>query len=47
FCWKYCPDDAIEFDPQGYPVLRAQYCKGCGICAAECPPKVIDMVAEG
>jgi 2-oxoacid:acceptor oxidoreductase gamma subunit (pyruvate/2-ketoisovalerate family)/2-oxoacid:acceptor oxidoreductase delta subunit (pyruvate/2-ketoisovalerate family) len=46
FCWKYCPDDAIEFDAQGYPVLRLQYCKGCGICATECPPHVIEMVSE-
>ncbi|MEE9585652.1 MAG: 4Fe-4S binding protein [Nitrososphaerales archaeon] len=22
------------------------HCKGCGICAAECPTKVIDMVRE-
>ncbi len=46
FCWKFCPDDAIEFDARGYPVLRLAYCKGCGICAAECPPKTIEMVAE-
>jgi pyruvate ferredoxin oxidoreductase gamma subunit len=46
FCWKFCPDDAIEFDPQGFPRLRLEYCKGCGICAAECPPKTIEMVAE-
>ncbi len=46
FCWKFCPDDAIEFDPVGFPVIRADYCKGCGICAAECPPKAIEMRAE-
>jgi len=46
FCWKYCPDDAIEFDAKGYPVIRWQYCKGCGICAAECPPHTITMVPE-
>ena len=46
FCWKFCPDDAIEFDAQGFPVLRLDYCKGCGICAEECPPKAIEMVAE-
>ncbi len=45
FCWKFCPDAAIEFDANGYPVLRLAYCKGCGICAAECPPKTIEMVA--
>ena len=46
FCWKFCPDDAIEFEAQGYPVIRADYCKGCGICAQECPPHAIAMVAE-
>ncbi|MGP8074189.1 MAG: 2-oxoacid:acceptor oxidoreductase family protein [Thermoplasmata archaeon] len=46
FCWKFCPDDAIAFDDVGFPVLRAMYCKGCGICAEECPPHVIEMVAE-
>jgi pyruvate ferredoxin oxidoreductase delta subunit len=23
-----------------------KYCKGCGICAEECPLKVIEMVEE-
>ncbi|MEM2541039.1 MAG: 4Fe-4S binding protein, partial [Candidatus Methanomethylicia archaeon] len=23
------------------------YCKGCGICANECPAKAIEMVLEG
>ncbi len=46
FCWKFCPDDAIEFDSVGYPRIKLDYCKGCGICAAECPPQVIEMVAE-
>jgi 2-oxoacid:acceptor oxidoreductase gamma subunit (pyruvate/2-ketoisovalerate family)/2-oxoacid:acceptor oxidoreductase delta subunit (pyruvate/2-ketoisovalerate family) len=44
FCWKYCPDDAIEFDARGFPVIRLDYCKGCGICATECPPHTIEMV---
>jgi pyruvate ferredoxin oxidoreductase gamma subunit len=47
FCWKFCPDDAIEFDANGFPVVRLDYCKGCGICAEECPPRTIEMVAEG
>ena len=46
FCWKFCPDDAIEFDAKGFPKVKLDYCKGCGICAAECPPKTIEMVAE-
>ncbi len=47
FCWKFCPDNAIDFDAHGYPVIRLEYCKGCGICAEECPPRTIEMVAEG
>lgn len=47
FCWKFCPDDAIELDAGGFPRVREAYCKGCGICAAECPPRTIEMAAEG
>ena len=46
FCWKFCPDDAIEFDAQGFPVIVLETCKGCGICAEVCPPKTIAMVAQ-
>jgi len=46
FCWKYCPDDAIEFDARGFPVIVLDTCKGCGICADVCPPKTIAMVAK-
>ncbi len=45
-CWKFCPDDAIGFDGDGYPVVRLDYCKGCAICAEECKPKAIVMVKE-
>ena len=45
-CWKYCPDDAISFDGEGYPVLELAYCKGCGICAEECRPAALRMVPE-
>jgi pyruvate ferredoxin oxidoreductase gamma subunit len=46
FCWKFCPDDAFEFDERGFPVVREDYCKGCGICAVECPPHAIGMMEE-
>jgi len=46
-CWKFCPDVAIIFDGSGYPVVRDDLCKGCGICAEVCVPKAIAMVREG
>jgi pyruvate ferredoxin oxidoreductase delta subunit len=43
-CWVYCPDVCIS---QGAgPVIDLTYCKGCGICAEECPADAIDMVPE-
>jgi 2-oxoacid:acceptor oxidoreductase delta subunit (pyruvate/2-ketoisovalerate family) len=45
-CWLYCPDMAVVVKDGGYEV-DYDYCKGCGICAEECPRRVIDMVPEG
>jgi len=44
-CWIYCPDMAIM---RGEKVVEINYdfCKGCGICAAECPVKAIIMEEE-
>ncbi len=60
FCWMYCPDMSvkvkIEKDNKGEDkAVRAEfdydYCKGCGICALECPgkkgKKAIVMEEEG
>jgi pyruvate ferredoxin oxidoreductase delta subunit len=46
-CYIFCPDAAIERNEQGYFLPNLYYCKGCGICAHECPVKCIDMVPEG
>lgn len=43
-CWLYCPDGVISKDLE--PQIQMEYCKGCGICAEECPTNAIDMVAE-
>jgi len=44
-CWMYCPEAAmIQGSP---PIIDYDYCKGCGICALECPAKAIDMDEEG
>jgi pyruvate ferredoxin oxidoreductase delta subunit len=43
-CWVYCPDGCIA---QGVgPVIDLVYCKGCGICAQECPAGAIEMQPE-
>jgi pyruvate ferredoxin oxidoreductase delta subunit len=38
----YCPDNAIDTDLN----VDLVFCKGCGICANECPKKAIAMVRE-
>jgi pyruvate ferredoxin oxidoreductase delta subunit len=43
-CWLYCPDGLISRD---FPLeIDLEYCKGCGICAEECPRHAITMVHE-
>jgi 2-oxoacid:acceptor oxidoreductase delta subunit (pyruvate/2-ketoisovalerate family) len=46
-CFGVCPDNAvIKLGPsQGYE-FDFDFCKGCGICAQECPCGAIDMVPE-
>jgi pyruvate ferredoxin oxidoreductase delta subunit len=43
-CWVYCPDAC--FTRGAPPAVDLTYCKGCGICAQECPTAAIRMVAE-
>ena len=43
-CHYFCPEGAILMKDDGYPEVRNNYCKGCGICAEECPVKCIVMV---
>jgi 2-oxoacid:acceptor oxidoreductase delta subunit (pyruvate/2-ketoisovalerate family) len=46
-CYGVCPDNAvIKLGPGKSFAFNYDYCKGCGICAAECPCGAIDMVAE-
>lgn len=44
-CWMYCPESTISRTIP--PKIDYDYCKGCGICANECPHKAIVMEEEG
>jgi 2-oxoacid:acceptor oxidoreductase delta subunit (pyruvate/2-ketoisovalerate family) len=46
-CYGVCPDNAvIKLGPGKRFAINYDYCKGCGVCAAECPCGAIRMVAE-
>jgi len=48
-CYGVCPDNAvIKLDGGGAYAyaIDLDYCKGCGICAAECPAGAIAMAPE-
>ena len=47
-CFVFCSDMAVAKEPDSelhYSVLK-QYCKGCGLCAVECPRGCIIMIQE-
>lgn len=48
FCWVYCPDASILVKDGKVVGINYLHCKGCGICAAECPKRVqaITMIKE-
>ncbi|HYD50987.1 MAG TPA: FAD-dependent oxidoreductase [Gemmatimonadaceae bacterium] len=45
-CMLYCADVAISRDPAGRFAIDLDHCKGCGVCAAECPRGAIMMSLE-
>lgn len=47
-CWLYCPEGTIKRvgDDKMSVEVCYEYCKGCGVCANECPVKAIEMVLE-
>ena len=45
-CSSFCPDSAINTDPDGTPRIDYDHCKGCMICVAQCPPHAIAAIPE-
>ena len=46
-CYGVCPDNAvIKLGPGKRFQFNYDYCKGCGVCAQECPCGAIKMVPE-
>jgi NADPH-dependent glutamate synthase beta subunit-like oxidoreductase len=46
-CYGMCPDNAVvKLGPGKGFAIDLDHCKGCGICAAECPAGAIAMVEE-
>ncbi|MFQ6064567.1 MAG: 4Fe-4S binding protein [Candidatus Bathyarchaeia archaeon] len=45
-CWVFCPEGCIERGEGDVPIVNYKYCKGCGVCANECPVKAIEMERE-
>jgi pyruvate ferredoxin oxidoreductase delta subunit len=46
-CWMYCPDNSILVEGGEMKGFRLTHCKGCGICANQCPKDAIVMIEEG
>jgi len=44
-CWVYCPTQCIQ-EKSTWFEAGLEICKGCGICAQECPQHAITMVEE-
>lgn len=44
-CWAYCPTQCIVEKPAWFDI-DLRICKGCGVCAQECPHRAITMVDE-
>ncbi len=46
-CFGVCPDNAvIKLGGSAPYEIDYDFCKGCGLCAQECPCGAIDMIPE-
>ncbi len=44
-CVLYCPEGVVSRALHGYRI-DDDFCKGCGMCVAECPRRAMEMVVE-
>jgi pyruvate ferredoxin oxidoreductase delta subunit len=44
-CYLVCPDGTI-IKEENHVSVAYDYCKGCGVCAHECPKDAINMVKD-
>lgn len=44
-CQTFCPEGTVMVT-EDRVVFDYRYCKGCGVCANECPVEAITMVRE-
>jgi heterodisulfide reductase subunit A len=42
-CVRTCPYGVPYIDKEGVATIEAAMCRGCGVCAAECPRRAIDI----
>jgi heterodisulfide reductase subunit A-like polyferredoxin len=40
-CVRSCPFNVPKIDADGFAMIEAAACQGCGICAGACPRKAI------
>ncbi|MCI0512076.1 4Fe-4S binding protein [candidate division KSB1 bacterium] len=45
-CFTFCPEPAIFHKDGKITGIDYDFCKGCGICAHECPKDAIEMKPE-
>ncbi|MGQ9688220.1 MAG: 2-oxoacid:acceptor oxidoreductase family protein [Desulfobaccales bacterium] len=45
-CGTLCPDGVVRVNPEGYPEIDYDHCKGCLICLTSCPSHAIRAVPE-
>ncbi len=45
-CYIFCPDMVYSKNAEDFYIQNYYHCKGCGICAKECPVNAITMVQE-